>query len=52
MSDWTQDEYSAILTYVPATEAEENYTFFEENKSTDAPVIKPESALGLIKEVF
>jgi hypothetical protein len=27
-------------------------TFFEENKSTDAPVIKPESALGIIKEVF
>ena len=33
MSDWTQDEYSAILTYVPAPEAEENYTFFEENNA-------------------
>jgi hypothetical protein len=33
MSDWTQDEYSAILTYVPTPEAEENYTFFEENNA-------------------
>ena len=33
MSDWTQDEYRSILTYVPTPEGEENYSYFDENNA-------------------
>ncbi len=33
MSDWTQDEYRSILTYVPTLEGEENYSYFDENNA-------------------
>jgi hypothetical protein len=50
MSDWTQEEYLSILTYIPSDDLETEYTIFDESLVPNAVDWVAAGAVNEIKD--